>query len=359
MNDKVLSVIIPSYNMEALLPRCLDGLCCCSERELLDVIIVNDGSRDGTLKIAQDYASRYPDFIRYIDKPNGNYGSTINAALPSLRGKYVKILDADDEYDSIALSKLLHSLTTCVSDIVVMPFREVREHKRDIVVRYDTMGREPYQYNHQYTLDDILPDGYIRFLLMHGVAYRSALLTDNGYHQSEGLSYTDVEWVTFPLYWASTVTFSDCCVYRYHLDREGQTMDPAVLSRNIGQLIRVTGNLLTFHNNANLGKMSAIRRLWLEKYLENRLRVIYKHYLYDIRSENFDAQELRAAEDALLPLANKIGLHPSLYADNKIVRIDLISYWNNNGERLPKWLEITNNTLDKLAHWFHDALRME
>ena len=81
---KRLSVIIPTYNMAELLPACLDSLVRSTASSLLDVVVVNDGSRDSSLSIAQRYADRYPDIVRVIDKPNGNYGSTINAALPTL-----------------------------------------------------------------------------------------------------------------------------------------------------------------------------------------------------------------------------------------------------------------------------------
>ena len=92
--SKLLSIIIPTYNMEALLPRCLDSLLVDGALEQLEAIVVNDGSRDGSLAIANSYKERFPDTVTVIDKPNGNYGSTINAALPVAKGKYVKVLDA-------------------------------------------------------------------------------------------------------------------------------------------------------------------------------------------------------------------------------------------------------------------------
>ena len=94
--EKLLSIIIPSYNMEQLLPRCLDSLLASGAGEAFEAIVVNDGSKDDTLKVALSFRDANPGCIRVIDKPNGNYGSTINAALPQAEGKYVKVLDADD-----------------------------------------------------------------------------------------------------------------------------------------------------------------------------------------------------------------------------------------------------------------------
>ena len=61
--------------MAALLPRCVESLVQAERAELLDVIVVNDGSKDNSLEVAKSYAERYPSVIRVIDKPNGNYGS--------------------------------------------------------------------------------------------------------------------------------------------------------------------------------------------------------------------------------------------------------------------------------------------
>lgn len=355
--DKVLSVIIPTYNMEGLLPRCLDSLCGSSRLDLLDIIVVNDGSRDNSLAVAQGYAERHAGSIKVIDKPNGNYGSTINAALPELKGRYVKILDADDEFDTTMLDSLLGKLATADTDVVVTPFTEIHASKPDTVVRYNTMGREPYLYDTPYDMDGVLGDGYIRFFLMHGLIYRSKLLTDNGYRQTEGVSYTDLEWATYPIYYAKSIMFCRENVYRYHLDRGGQTMDPAVLARQAGQLVTVSRQLLEFYAAFDLKAVSAARRAWLHQYHENRMRIIYKLYLLDMPREAFSAGELRSAEGILKPLAEKMQLMPSLYPDNKILRIDYIAYWQRHGRRWPAWLEAASGALDRLAHYIYDFLR--
>ena len=104
---KLLSVIIPAYNMEAFLPQCVESIIRTTSRTLVEVVIVNDGSEDKTLRIAQQFVDKYPDTVRLIDKENGNYGSTINAALPVVQGEYVKILDADDRFEGSLLASFL------------------------------------------------------------------------------------------------------------------------------------------------------------------------------------------------------------------------------------------------------------
>ena len=83
MSAKILTVIVPSYNMEKYLPKCLGSLIVASElMERIEVIVVNDGSTDRTSEIAHEFAANYPQTFKVIDKSHGHYGSCINTALP-------------------------------------------------------------------------------------------------------------------------------------------------------------------------------------------------------------------------------------------------------------------------------------
>lgn len=94
--EKLITIIIPTYNMERYLAKCLDTLVISDENMgLLEVLVVNDGSKDASGRIAHWYEGKYPATFRVIDKENGNYGSCVNKGLQEAKGKYVKVLDAD------------------------------------------------------------------------------------------------------------------------------------------------------------------------------------------------------------------------------------------------------------------------
>ena len=333
--------------MEALLPRCLDSLVLSRDSERLEAIVVNDGSKDCSLQVAQSYQSKYPEVVTVVDKPNGNYGSTINAALPLAKGKYVKILDSDDWFDTDALSQYLNVLGEVDADMVITHFTQIGPKTRE-VVRYNTMGREPYEYKKVYNLDAVLKDGYIRFFLMHALTYRMEMLMAMGYRQTEGISYTDIEWACFPTFYAKTICFCNLNIYQYNLDREGQTMDPKVLQKSVNQLQKVTDRILAFYIEHN-GSLSPVRSAWMKQYMENRLRVLYKIYLLDMPRESFDVEDMQAIDDKYRPLCIKYGLKPKLYPENKLLHIEYISYWRQHQQRWPIWLETFNLWLDKIV----------
>lgn len=106
--NKILTIIIPTYNMEKYLRRCLDSLIIDEDgMKQLEVLVINDGSKDSSSQIAHEYQDKYQDTFRVIDKENGNYGSCVNRGLKEATGKYVKVLDADDWFDTANFTSFL------------------------------------------------------------------------------------------------------------------------------------------------------------------------------------------------------------------------------------------------------------
>lgn len=235
MTQKTLSVIIPSYNMEKYLERCLSSLIV-DDVELLqslDVIVVNDGSKDRTSEIAHVYESKYPGVFRVIDKLNGNYGSCINAALPLIQGSFVRILDADDCFSTGNFSGYL-SYLQCLKgvDMVLSDTEDVSDKIKEVdsVNRYNFPPRETMR------IEDVL--GKCSYLMMNTIAYRSAIFKDLNYSQTEGISYTDTQWSILPLVHVQGVSYYPEVIYRYTVSRDGQTMEAATTAKNFWMFAR-------------------------------------------------------------------------------------------------------------------------
>lgn len=349
--SKILSIVIPTYNMEALLPRCMDSLVDAEVLDRLDVIIVNDGSRDGSLAIAQDYASRFPESVRVIDKANGNYGSTINAALPVAEGLYIKILDSDDRFDTKALDTYVKGLEALPNpvDMSISHFRMIHSDGSSEVIKYNVYGREPFEYGRIYDMDEVLGSGYIRYFLMHSIAYRTELLRDMSYRQTEGISYTDVEWDTYPLFHTKNIVFHNVVLYQYYLDREGQTMDPAVIRKSLPQMEKMTLALLDHYRNEDVASLSGTRLAFIKQHYQNRVRLLVKTHLMDIPKSEFSAQSFSELDSRLRSALDEFEIPLfRLYPVNKLIRVDAYAYWCKHHSRFPDWLEKLNAVMDRL-----------
>ena len=118
----LLSIVIPAYNADHFLEKCLSGLLCNSSYKY-EVIIVNDGSTDNTANIALSFASKHPQ-IKYIEQTNSGVSSARNAGLKMAAGKYITFVDADDEL--LELPAILETLANCSYDLLIGDFHEIR-----------------------------------------------------------------------------------------------------------------------------------------------------------------------------------------------------------------------------------------
>ena len=271
--NKVLSLIIPTYNMERLLRHTLDSLII-SEKNLamLEVLVINDGSKDASLAIAQEYASRYPGVIIAVDKPNGNYGSCINRGLLEATGKYVKVLDADDSFNTQNLDKFIEFLQHQDSDLILTDFSVVNESGEQMeLLTYDLPQER------QFSLKEI-PPKMSNWLFHQVITYKTEIFRRFDYHQTEGVSYTDDEWALEPMMMVETVRYFPCTVYIYLRGREGQTYDPAVIKKTLTQRIVVAKSMLSFYKEY-LNSFSEAAKNYITEKIIIRIAMIYNHYL--------------------------------------------------------------------------------
>lgn len=219
--EKILTITVPTYNMEAYLDECLSSMVMedASLMEALEVIVVNDGSKDNSLNIALSYKERYPNTFVVIDKENGNYGSCVNRGLQVATGRYFRIVDADDWVDTKALEELVVRLGECECDLVFTHYIEwFDSHKKLVKISSDIVSDIACN-----TSDFIYNENDFH-LQMHGMTYKTNLLIQSSLSLSEGVSYTDIEYCFYPLLYIKNFIFYDIVLYQYRAQREGQTM---------------------------------------------------------------------------------------------------------------------------------------
>lgn len=105
---KYISFAIPCYNSQDYMAHAIESIL--PGGEDVEIIIVNDGSKDRTSEIAHDYMEKYPTIVKVVDKENGGHGDAVNSGLTHATGKYFKVVDSDDWVDEDALHKILEVL---------------------------------------------------------------------------------------------------------------------------------------------------------------------------------------------------------------------------------------------------------
>ena len=320
--NKILSIIIPTYNMEKYLKRCLDSLLI-KNLDDIEVLVVNDGSKDCSSEIAHEYNENYPESFYVIDKPNGNYGSCINSALKRTTGKYVKVLDADDHFNTEYLQVLVSQLRTSTADLVLTDYDIVNEFG-------DKTGHVGYQIKPNANLPfyEVSKKRCFLNLAMHGITYRTKIFDGLNYEQSEGISYTDQEWIFTPMSRVNDVLYIPITVYQYLVGREGQTMDPQILLKNISHTIKGIYHMCEEYNKLNLYNLS-ITTPYFDYILIKRFKYVYRNYL--LTHADLPESDLMLFESKLKEYGEQIyELTDSIILAQK-VPVHFVRLWRKTG----------------------------
>lgn len=269
MMNKILTIIIPTYNMEKYLHNCLSSLIVSEDNmEKLEVLVVNDGSKDSSSQIAHGFETQYPQTFRVIDKENGNYGSCINRGLEEATGKYVKVLDADDSFNPSVFDRYLNYLERTDSDFIINDYCIVDDKGNT-----KKMFSFSAPHDNEFSLDSLDYETTMN-ITHHSVAYKTKCLKDINYHQTEGISYTDDEWIFKPIVQVECASYFPECLYYYLVGRSGQTFNPRNIKKSLGDMFKVMWSIIIYYNSIINDKGKRNKHFLFNK-LRTRLGVFY------------------------------------------------------------------------------------
>lgn len=262
---KLITYVVPCYNSEAYMRNCISTLLA-SGGEELEIILVDDGSMDGTGRIADEYAARYPEIVRAVHQENGGHGEGVNQGIRNARGLYFKVVDSDDWLDVPSAKELLatirrHLENGSPADLYICNY----------VYEHETQGSRVMRYRSTLPVGRIFGWSEIRsfkpwqYLLMHSLVYRTALLRECGLELPKHTFYVDNLFAYIPLPYVKTLCYLDLDLYRYYIGREDQSVNEAVMIRRIDQQLRVTRLMAQAYRGERLAGMD--RKL--VKYLLN------------------------------------------------------------------------------------------
>ncbi len=302
--EKVLTVVIPTYNMEKYLKECLNSFIYDEKEEALEVLVVNDGSKDNSLNIAKEYEKKYPNIFKVIDKENGGHGSTINAGLKVARGKYFKVVDSDDWVDTSEFKILVEKLKTLDVDCVVCNYTSVFEGSKKTKKFNNSMA----EYNEICAIKNAKEFKFYMAATTFKTEKIKNIIID------EKCFYVDTEYNEFCVGKCENFVNLNLDVYRYRVGRVGQSVSRQGFLKHRFDHLKVIEKLI---NNLDVTKNNVI--------LKDCIEIICHHYtnyvyIYSLNKETVD--ELKQFNEYLKQ-------HKCLYEmTNKIKKIRILRNTN-------------------------------
>lgn len=215
----------------------------------IEVLIIDDGSTDGTQKECEPYYKEYPDTFIYIKKQNGGHGSTINKGISIATGKYFRVLDGDDYFDTNALDLFIEKIKVIDTDMVISDFRLVDDQKNRRI--------DPAVVHNGKSVFDRLNDGNeyslctqfdTRIIGLSSLTIKTKLLQNNHVSITENCYYVDIEYVVWCIFLSSSFYYFKKPLYMYRKQNDGgNSVSKTNMIKNIKMQERVSLSLLNLY----------------------------------------------------------------------------------------------------------------
>ena len=263
---KLLSIAIPCYNSEAYMEKCVESLLVGGEE--VEILIVNDGSKDRTAEIADAYAKKYPTIIKAVHQENGGHGEAVNAGLRNATGLYFKVVDSDDWVDKEAYLKILKTL----EDLLRGPVTVDLLISNFVYEKQGAVRKKVMQYRKCLPVEQVfgwsemkhMPKG--KYLLMHSMIYRTQMLHECGLELPKHTFYVDNLFAFEPLPYVKNMYYVDVNFYRYFIGRDDQSVNEKVMIGRIDQQIRVNKRMVDVYYSCSFNNKRL--RTYMFSYLD-------------------------------------------------------------------------------------------
>lgn len=236
-----LTIVIPVYNVEDYLPKCVDSVLdsSCTDYE---IILVNDGSTDSSGEICSVYAQRHPERIRVITTENGGLGAARNMGIDHAKGEYILFLDSDDYLSPHAVDEIMDSLHLGY-DMCIFDIRWVNEDGREVKYAHGCQKEG-------FVSLESFPELLFEYPSAWNKVYRTALFRENHVYYPGRVWYEDM-YVTPLLYTLSGKIYSVHKSWHNYLIRSGSITNNSNTTRNL-EIIPAVNAMLDAYRKAHL-----------------------------------------------------------------------------------------------------------
>ena len=246
---KILTIVVPVYNTEKYIKRCLDSLDNDKINSKIEVLIVSDGSKDNSIEIAKEYEKRLPNTFKIIEKENGGHGSTINKGLELATGKYFRVLDSDDWVDTKNFVTFIEKLEKQDADLVVTDYTKefVYEGNSQKMIYTSLEPNKVYDFNN-FDLK-LLNDEYF---VMATSTYKTEVLLKSNLKLMEKTFYVDMQYNIVPISEVNNFVYFDLDIYRYFIGRKDQSVNTNSFVKNHLNHDKVVKYLINYYIEPNI-----------------------------------------------------------------------------------------------------------
>lgn len=327
---KLLTIIIPAYNVENYLEECVGSILKSKFIEDIEILIINDGSTDSTLEKARNCAVNYPRSITVIDKKNAGHGSGINLGIEIASGKYLKVLDSDDWVIADGLDELIQFIKKekTEPDAIINPYSQIWSDKK---LRYDYSNlpdhllfsfKELNKYDYRFTI--------------HSLTIKTTIYKQ--YVDSkidEYVSYDDVEYVLYTVPFISSIIFIKNELYQYRMGGQSQSVNAKTMLRKRNQLLMIISNCWHYYKKHE-SSMSNEQKEYFKKDLGYSVGD-YLNLLFSINNRDEAYQEFKSFYSSCeFPTRYIRNKKAKLVINTRLLLFDAVYKWysKNSGNRI-------------------------
>lgn len=240
---KTLTFVVPAYNMQEYLSRCVSSLLATPHPDDIEVLIVDDGSSDGTPALSDRLAAQNPGNVRVIHQKNKGHGGAVNTGMAEARGVYLKVIDADDWVGAGTLTTMMGALRKqrgCKQpiDLFVTDYVYDKVNKRR---KHTVHFRNVMKAGQRLGWDDLRRFGIAQYMIMHALTFRTDILRQAQTELPEHTFYVDFIYAYQPFPWVNSIMYLPIPFYHYFIGRDGQSVQTDVMIRRVNQLVRING----------------------------------------------------------------------------------------------------------------------
>lgn len=311
--EKLISVIVPIYNVEKYLSKCIDSILAQTYKNI-EIILVDDESPDECSRICDEYKKR-EHRIKVIHKKNGGLSDARNAGLKIAMGDYIGFVDSDDYIDKDMYQVLIDNINSYDSDISACSVKKFYED--DDITKNKIENKDIYLFNGEEALKDLIEEGMLKQTVWNKL-YKKDVIED--IYFEVGKIHEDEFW-TYQIFGKSSkIVYTDEKLY-YYLQRSGSIMDKQFSEQRLDGL------------EARYNRLNYIKQKYSKLELEAKMSVFFSciyQYQCMLRSIKYNDRKYYKL------ILNKYINYIYFNSDEK----DRISFKNRI------WIKLANISLD-------------